>query len=98
MRAGNLTMICTVQARVAILNRIADALLENQEEILRENAADVDHFQDKISQQLLQRLKLKPQKIQQLADGIRSIARQEEPLRKVLKHCKCISPGPSHQP
>lgn len=72
------------QARVAILNRIADALLENQEHILRENAADVDHFQDKISQQLLQRLKLKPQKIQQLADGIRSIARQEEPLRKVL--------------
>ncbi len=68
---------------MAILNRIAEALVAHQEDILQENAADVAEWQGKISQQLLQRLKLKPQKIQQLADGIRSIARQDEPLRKV---------------
>ena len=71
------------QARVAILNSIADALLANSAEILQENAADVAQSEGKISQQLLQRLRLKPQKIQQLAEGIRSIARQDEPLRKV---------------
>lgn len=37
----------------------------------------------KISENLMQRLKLKPQKIKQLAEGIRSIASQDEPIRRV---------------
>jgi delta-1-pyrroline-5-carboxylate synthetase len=45
---------------------------------------DVEEAGDKISQSLLQRLVLKPQKIQQLADGIRAIAAEEEPIRRVL--------------
>ncbi len=32
----------------------------------------------------MQRLKLKPQKIKQLADGLRSIAAQDEPIGKTL--------------
>ncbi len=40
--------------------------------------------QGKISDQLMQRLKLKPQKIKQLADGLRSIAAQDEPIGKTL--------------
>ena len=81
---------------MAILNRIADQLLAHESEIMSENAADVAQFEGKISHQLLQRLKLKPQKILQLADGIRSIARQDEPLRKVLhyeiwKYCQSTS-------
>ena len=39
--------------------------------------------QGKISENLMQRLKLKPQKIKQLAEGIRSIANQDEPIRRV---------------
>lgn len=38
----------------------------------------------KISDQLMQRLKLKPEKIKQLATGLRSIAGQEEPIGKTL--------------
>ena len=38
----------------------------------------------KISEQLMQRLKLKPQKIKQLAEGLRSIAAQEEPIGHTL--------------
>ena len=34
----------------------------------------------------MQRLKLKPQKIKQLAEGLRSIAAQEEPIGKTLSH------------
>lgn len=38
----------------------------------------------KISEQLMQRLKLKPEKIKQLGAGLRSIAGQEEPIGKTL--------------
>ena len=40
--------------------------------------------QGKISEQLMQRLKLKPQKIKQLGAGLRSIAAQDEPVGKIL--------------
>ena len=38
----------------------------------------------KISEQLMQRLRLKPEKIQQLGAGLRSIAAQDEPIGKTL--------------
>ena len=38
----------------------------------------------KISEQLMQRLKLKPEKIKQLGAGLRSIAAQDEPVGKTL--------------
>jgi hypothetical protein len=46
---------------------------------------DVAEAEGQVSPALLQRLILKPQKIQQLADGIRAIAAQEEPIRRVLQ-------------
>lgn len=46
---------------------------------------DVAEAQGKISDSLMQRLMLKPQKIQQLAAGIRAIAAEEEPIRRVLQ-------------
>eukprot|EP00882_Tetradesmus_deserticola_P002291 GHRQ01002445.1.p1 GENE.GHRQ01002445.1~~GHRQ01002445.1.p1 ORF type:complete len:428 (+),score=166.86 GHRQ01002445.1:479-1762(+) len=72
------------EERVAMLNRVADALLAKESEIMAENSMDVEEAGDKISQSLLQRLVLKPQKIQQLADGIRAIAAEEEPIRRVM--------------
>lgn len=68
-----------------MLNRIADALLANEEAIMAENQKDVAEAEGQVSPALLQRLILKPQKIQQLADGIRAIAAQEEPIRRVLQ-------------
>lgn len=40
--------------------------------------------QGKVADSLMQRLVLKPAKIAQLAEGIRAIARQEEPIGHVL--------------
>lgn len=57
--------------RVAVLHRIADALLEQQDAILAANAADVEAAEGRISESLLQRLVLKPAKLEQLADGAR---------------------------
>ena len=72
-----------LQDREAILLKIADELEKREEEIMAENTADVEAAEGKIDDQLMNRLRLKPQKIKQLADGIRSIAAQDEPLRKV---------------
>lgn len=46
-----------------------------------------------MSPALLQRLILKPAKIQQLADGIRAIAAQEEPIRRVLQRLEVAEGG-----
>lgn len=81
-----LTMhICVscAQEREDILLRIADVLESKEEEIMQENTADVNAAEGKIDEQLMNRLRLKPQKIRQLGDGIRSIARQEEPIGRV---------------
>ncbi|CAG9464466.1 unnamed protein product [Pedinophyceae sp. YPF-701] len=73
------------EKRQAILNRVADALLANEDAIRAENNKDVEAARGKISDSLLQRLVLKDGKIQQLAEGIRAIARQDEPLHRVIK-------------
>jgi hypothetical protein len=75
----------STEKRTEILMKIADALEAHEAAILSENAADVAASQCRISDSLMQRLILKPAKIQQLAEGIRSIARQEEPLARVLR-------------
>ena len=55
--------------RVAILNRVAEKLIENEAVIMAENAADVEAATGKINDALLQRLVLKPKKIELLAGG-----------------------------
>ena len=70
--------------RVAIMHRIADKLEAEEAEIMSENAKDVEAATGTISEALLQRLILKHNKIKQLADGVRAIAAQEEPLGRLL--------------
>ena len=74
---------CLAQDREAILLRIADGLEAQEGEILAENRADVQAAVHKIDEHLMKRLAMDTKQIKQLADGIRSIARQQEPIRKV---------------
>lgn len=63
---------------------MADAIDSQQSQILQENEADVKKAKEtKIDDNLMQRLGLKPQKLKNLTAGIRSIADQSEPIRKV---------------
>ena len=72
------------QKREAILLRIASDLEAHEPAILDANAVDVAAAERRhIDATLLQRLQLKPAKLRTLAAGIRAIAAQEEPLRKV---------------
>lgn len=66
-----------------MLLRIADLLQEREKEILAENRADVSEWATKIDEHLMRRLAMDSLKIQQLADGIRSIAKQGEVIKKV---------------
>mmetsp|Transcript_19508 Transcript_19508/g.23378 ORF Transcript_19508/g.23378 Transcript_19508/m.23378 type:complete len:444 (+) Transcript_19508:191-1522(+) len=73
------------EERTAALHRVADALLAEEAAILAENAADVAKAEkDGTEAALLNRLKLKPGKIQQLVTGIRSIAEMDDPIDKVV--------------
>ncbi|CAL8465060.1 g4595 [Coccomyxa elongata] len=72
------------ETRVKILRKIADDLYSNEQLIIERNMRDVAAAErKKIDPTLMQRLRLKPAKIRTLVQGIRAIADQEEPLRKV---------------
>lgn len=78
--------------REKILHKIADDLVAAEQLIMERNMRDVAAAErKKIDAVLLQRLRLKPAKIQTLAAGIRAIADQEEPLRKARHHPFCFS-------
>lgn len=82
--AQSLSSDCMLQKREEILVKIADAIDRHQEEILEENNADVKKAKEtKIDDNLMQRLGMKPQKLKNLTAGIKAIANQSEPIRKV---------------
>jgi delta-1-pyrroline-5-carboxylate synthetase len=79
--------------RQRILRAIADALLERKEEILAENAKDVeDAERDGIALVLRKRLKLTNEKLVTLAAGLRQIADLPDPLG-VVKSKRELSDG-----
>ena len=78
------------QTRVRILRKIAEDLESHEALIMERNGRDVAAAERrKIDANLLQRLRLRPEKIRTLARGIRAIADQDEPLRRV-RHLSCI--------
>ena len=67
--------------RQAILNAVADALIENKSDLLKANEMDLNAAEkDGTSLQLVKRLKLTNEKLSTLASGIRQIANQSDPL------------------
>ena len=74
----------TAEQKNAALNAMADALISHQESILQANAADMDKAQGSVSPVMLDRLKLTPQRIQAMAQGIRDVAGLADPVGQVL--------------
>lgn len=67
-----------------ILNAMADALVENYEEIISCNGIDMQNAKGKISDVMLDRLMLDESRIKGMADGIRNIAALPDPVGEVL--------------
>ena len=77
----------TEQKNNALL-AMADALIENIDEILAANALDVDAARNKVSGALLDRLELTYDRIKSMADGIRDVVKLPDPVGKVIKEVK----------
>jgi len=75
-----------ISERRELILLIANALITNQERILEKNKLDIENGQkNNISSQLIARLKLTPEKLENLADGLKQLATLDDPLNKVLK-------------
>ena len=79
----------TNQTRSDGLRAIADGILERSEEILAANQLDVEEAEAMLeageySQALVDRLKLDETKLESIAEMVRSVADQEDPLGKTL--------------
>ena len=64
---------------------MADALLEHQQDILTANQADLEAARGTISEVMLDRLALNPERIAGMAQGIREVADLPDPVGTVLQ-------------
>jgi len=86
------------QERANILVRIAHELVAQSPAILKANQADLYAAEvSSLDEGLFARLKLTKGKLETLAEGIKSIAAQEEPIGKMLKHTELASGLTLHQ-
>lgn len=69
----------------AALNAMADALLRQQDAILAANALDLEAAKEHISTVMLDRLRLTPQRIAGMAQGIREVADLPDPTGHILE-------------
>ena len=68
-----------------LLIACADALIQNQDAILKANESDLINGQQKgMSQGLLDRLRLDEKRISAMAEGIRQIADLQDPIGEVM--------------
>lgn len=76
--------LATTEQKNYLLNQMAQALLDHQNEILLANQADISANQDQISSVMLDRLRLTPERVLAMAQSIREVALLEDPVGKVL--------------
>jgi len=73
-------------AKVAVLQKIAAALIENQTALLAANAEDIKAAEAaKLDPALVHRLRLDPKKIKAMADGVLQIAGQNDPVGQIIE-------------
>ncbi|MBR6510191.1 MAG: glutamate-5-semialdehyde dehydrogenase [Clostridia bacterium] len=67
------------------LNKMADSLIENTDEILKANAMDVENARGNVSDVMIDRLLLSKDRIKGMADGIREVANLPDSVGSVVK-------------
>lgn len=75
----------TSEQKNEALYAMADALVENTDEILAENNADIEAAKGIISDVMIDRLTLNKERIVGMADGIRAVAKLPDPVGAVLE-------------
>ena len=75
----------STQIKNRALEGIAEALIARQEEILAENAVDVERARDNgLADAPLNRLRLTPEKIAAIAGDVRTVARLPDPVGELI--------------
>ena len=64
---------------------MADSLIENSDAILKENSIDVENARGIISDVMIDRLTLTSERIFDMAEGIRNVAKLPDPINNVLE-------------
>ena len=75
----------TTRQKNAALEAMAQGLLDDQGAILAANELDLEAARDHISPVMLDRLRLTPERIAAMAQGIRDVAALPDPVRQVLE-------------
>ena len=83
--AKNALAVMPGERRDAILRAMAAALLEDKDAILAANAVDVENAKGKISDVMVDRLRLDAGRIDAMADGVLSVEELESPLGLIEK-------------
>ena len=78
-------MALTTDQKNAALEAMAQALLDNQDDILAANALDMENASGKVAQVMLDRLLLTPERIAGMAKGIREVAALPNPVGHLLE-------------
>ncbi len=80
------SVLCTLdtQTKNNALLKMADALEENCDFILSENAKDMENAKGTVSDVMLDRLALSKERIKGMADGIREVALLPDPVGEIL--------------
>lgn len=78
-------MLADTERKNNALSFMAEELVTGMEEILTENAKDLEASKGKISEVMLDRLALSKERIEGMAQGIREVAELPDPVGKVLR-------------
>lgn len=74
----------TTEKKNEALLSMADALEENCDYILEENSLDIEAAKGKINEVMIDRLRLTPERIKGMAQGIRDVVKLPDPVGEVL--------------
>lgn len=74
----------TTEAKNKALKKMAEALIRSTEEILNANKQDLDAARGTVSDVMLDRLTLTPERIEGMAKGILTVAELPDPVGKVI--------------
>ena len=82
--AKSAMMLASTETKNAALLAMADALMAHQDTILAANALDLEGAKGTVSEVMLDRLALSPDRIAGMAQGIREVAELPDPVGAVL--------------
>ncbi len=83
--APALALLSTQQKNQALL-AMADALEENMEAILEANNADIEGVKDTMNSVMIDRLRLTPERLRGMAQGIREVVDLPDPVGKIIEN------------